>query len=219
MRVTILTIGMVAVLAAAWLNAQQEFPAGGAPANPAAAGNTTVAAQLNQQLSFVENQFVSAADGMPEEKYSFVPMSEFPNSNFTNVRNFAQQVLHVATANFQLYGAIVPDEPRPMAPPATAPKAEIMKFLRDSFAFAHKATSTITAENMLVPVRRAPNNFAGTNLQLAVFGCSHVSDIYGQVVEYLRMNGIVPAATANQPARGRRGGGAGGGGATPGRGQ
>jgi hypothetical protein len=187
--------------------APQEFPRGGAPDNPAAAGNLTVAAQLNQQLSFVETEFVGAADAMPEDKYSFVPMSEFPNSNFRGVRNFAQQVLHVAGANYLLYGAIIPDEPRPATPSATASKAEIMKFLRDSFAFAHKATSTITPQNMLTPVRRAPNAFAGTNLQLAVFGATHGTDIYGQLVEYLRMNGIVPPASANQPARGQRGGG------------
>ena len=97
-------------------------------------------------------------------------MNEFPSGNFRGVRNVAQQVLHVAGANYQLYGAVIPDEPRQTAPPATAPKAEIMKYLRDSFAFAHKAISTITPDNMLMPVRRAPNQFAGTNLQLAVFG-------------------------------------------------
>jgi len=193
-------------LEAAARGQQQEFPPGGAPANPAAAGNTTVALQLNQQLKFVEDEFVAAADAMPEDKYSFVPMNEFPNSNFARVRNFAQQVLHVAGANYQLYGAIIPDEARPMAPPATASKAQIMTYLRDSFAFAHKAISTITPENMLQPVRRAPNDFAGTNLQLAVFGATHGTDIYGQLVEYLRMNGIVPPASANQPARGGRGG-------------
>ena len=178
----------------------QEFPRGGAPGNPAAAGNTTVAAQLNQQLLFVEKEFVDAAEAMPEDKYSFVPASEFANGNFKGVRNFAQQVLHVAGANCLLYGAIIPDEPR-----QTAPQAQIVKYLQDSFAFAHKAVSTITLENMLTPVRRAPNQFAGTNLELAVFACSHGADIYGQVVEYLRMNGIVPPASANRPARGQRG--------------
>lgn len=187
---------------------QQEFPPGGAPSNPAAAGNDTVTKQLDQQLSFVENEFVDAADAMPEDKYSFVPTTELPSANYKGVRNFAQQVLHVAGANYQLYGAIIPDEPRQTAPAAaTATKAQIMQYLRDSFAFAHKAIATITPENMLMPVRRAPNGFAGTNLELAIFGCSHGSDIYGQVVEYLRMNGIVPPATANQPARGRRGAG------------
>ena len=213
MKPNALTMAVVAFLCLGLETAmagQQEFPPGGVPANPAAAGNTTVAAQLNQQLSFVEQEFVDAADAMPEDKYSFAPMNEFTNANFRGVRNFAQQVLHVAGANFQLYGAIIPDEPRPNAPAATASKAENMKYLRDSFAFAHKAISTITPANMLTPVRRAPNAFAGTNLQLAVFGCTHVTDIYGQVVEYLRMNGIVPSATASQPARGPRGGGRGG---------
>ena len=188
----------------------QEFPRNGAPDNPAAAGNLTVASQLHQQLSFVEKEFVDAADAMPEDKYSFVPMNEFPSGNFKGVRNFAQQVLHVAGGNYLLYGAIIPDEPRVNAPQATASKAEIMKYLRDSFAFAHKAIATITPENMLTPVRRAPNAFAGTNLQIAVFGATHGADIYGQLVEYLRMNGLVPPATANQPARGQRGGGRGG---------
>ena len=188
----------------------QEFPRNGAPDNPAAAGNLTVASQLHQQLSFVEKEFVDAADAMPEDKYSFAPMNEFPNANFKGVRNFAQQVLHVAGGNYLLYGAILPDEPRVTAPPPTASKAEIMKYLRDSFAFAHKAIATITPENMLTPVRRAPNAFAGTNLQIAVFGATHGADIYGQLVEYLRMNGLVPPATANQPARGPRGGGRGG---------
>lgn len=194
----------------------QEFPRNGAPDNPAAAGNLTVASQLRQQLSFVEREFVDAADAMPEEKYTFVPMNEFASGNFRGVRNFAQQVLHVAGGNYLLYGAIIPDEPRVNAPPPTASKAEIMKYLRDSFAFAHKAIETITPENMLTPVRRAPNAFAGTNLQIAVFGATHGADIYGQLVEYLRMNGVVPPATANQPARGQRGGGRGGANASPG---
>jgi len=122
------------------------------------------------------------------------------------VRNFAQQVMHIATANYLLYGAIVPDDPTATAKRQAAASAQtkdqILQYLQDSFAFAHKAIGTITAENMLQPVRRAPNPFAFTNLELAVFGCSHGTDIYGQMVEYLRMNGIVPPATANRPARG-----------------
>ena len=207
MKNTTLTVAIVALVCFASQAAApaQEFPRGGAPSNPAATGNTTVAAQLNQQLSFVEKEIVDAAGAMPEDKYSFVPMNEFPNGNFRNVRNFAQQVLHVAGANDFLYGAIIPDETRPSAPMASASKTEILNYLRDSFAFAHQAISTITADNMLMPVRRTPNQFAGTNLEVAVFGCSHGTDIYGQIVEYLRMNGIVPPATADQPARGQRG--------------
>jgi hypothetical protein len=180
--------------------AQQTPTPGGAGSafNP----NGTIASQLNQQLSFVEEEVVGAAKAMPEDKYSFVPA----NGEFKGVRNFGQQVIHVATANYLLYGAIVPDDPTAAAKRQAAPSAQtkdqILQYLQDSFAFAHKAIGTIDAENMLQPVKRPPNPFASTNLELAVFGCSHGTDIYGQMVEYLRMNGIVPPFTANRPGRG-----------------
>ena len=178
---------------------QATLPEGSGSASNA---NETIASQLNQQLSFVETEVVDAAKAMPEDKYSFVPT----NGEFKGVRNFAQQVMHIATANYLLYGAIIPDDPTAAAKRQAAPSAQtkdqILQYLQDSFAFAHKAIGTITAENMLQPVRRAPNPFAFTNLELAVFGCSHGTDIYGQMVEYLRMNGIIPPATANRPGRG-----------------
>jgi hypothetical protein len=67
-------------------------------------------------------------------------------------------------------------------------KAEIVKFLRDSFALGHRAAATLTAENMLQP----PGKSKSIRLRLAVFAVEHANDHYGQMVEYLRMNGIVP---------------------------
>ncbi len=179
----------------------QQTPAPSASGTLSGASDT-IASQLNQQLSFVETEVVDAAKAMPEDKYSFVPTS----GEFKGVRNFAQQVMHIATANYLLYGAIVPDDPtaatKRQAAASAQTKDQILQYLQDSFAFAHKAIGTINAENMLRPVKRAPNPYASTALELAVFGCSHGTDIYGQMVEYLRMNGIIPPATANRPARG-----------------
>jgi hypothetical protein len=70
-------------------------------------------------------------------------------------------------------------------------KAEIIKFLKDSFALGHKAAATLTTENMLL----APEHSKSTRLRLATFGVAHAYDHYGQMVEYLRMNGIVPPAS------------------------
>ena len=158
---------------------QQEFPAGGVPANPAATGNDTVASQLNQQPGsrLWKKEFTDAAEAMPAEKYTFVPTNEFPNGSFMGVRNFAQQVMHVAQANYQLYGAIIPDDlaiaaARQAAASATT-KDQIVQYLRDSFAFAHKAIGTITPDNMLKPVRRAPNAVRRhAASEVAIFGCS-----------------------------------------------
>ena len=49
----------------------------------------------------------------------------------------------------------------------------------------------LTLENMLQP----PEHSQSTRLRLAVFGVEHAYDHYGQIVEYLRMNGIVPPAS------------------------
>jgi len=66
-----------------------------------------------------------------------------------------------------------------------------LKFLKDSFALGHKAAATLTADNMF----QNPGSSKSTRLRLAVFGVEHAYDHYGQMVEYLRMNGIIPPAS------------------------
>lgn len=174
------------------------FMPGTARAQQTGAGeNGAIVAQLDHQLSFVEHEVIAAAEAMPEGKYSFIPT----NGDFKGVRNFAQQVKHIAIANYDLYGPIIPDDPEAdtgrKGTESIQTKEQILKYLRNSFVFAHRAVAAINSENMLVPVKRPPNRAASTPLELAVFGCSHGSDIYGQMVEYLRMNGIVPPASVN----------------------
>ena len=169
----------------------------------------TMASVLNQELGIIERQFVSAAEAMPPDKYSFAPSG----GNFKGVRTFAQEVKHVATINYAFYSALVGQEPPPgvtdnkemNGPDAIQTKEQIIKYLKDSFAFAHKATSTITARNAtaVLPKRHTPRagvpSFLNTRLMLASFDCAHIFDHYGQIVEYLRMNGITPPASQGQP--------------------
>ena len=156
-----------------------------------------VVTQLNNQLSFVEREVIAAAEAMPDSKYSFIPTG----GDFKGVRNFAQQVKHIAIGNYHIYGPIIPDDPEAgtgdKGTASVQTKQQILKYLRDSFVFAHRAVAAINSQNMLEPVKHAPNRAAATPLELAVFGCSHGSDIYGQMVEYLRMNAIVPPASVN----------------------
>jgi uncharacterized damage-inducible protein DinB len=158
-----------------------------------------IASVLDRQLSIVESEFVGAAEAMPEEKYSFAPTA----GEFKGVRTFAEQVKHVATANHIFFGAILGEkhEPGPgeNGPDAIKTKDEILKYLRDSFALGHRAIATITAENVVTPVKNPPNPVLNTPLALASIGCWHSFDHYGQMVEYLRMNGIVPPASRPRP--------------------
>jgi hypothetical protein len=160
------------------------------------ADHRTVAQVLDRSVSGVENQFVPAADAMPEDKYSFVPT----NGEFKGVRSFAQQVKHVAAVNY-LVGAAILEEKPPVdlggenGPESLKTKADIVKFLKDSFAYAHKAVGTINDGNLLSPIKSPFGEGMTTRLGMATLIVGHCFDHYGQMVEYLRMNSIVPPAS------------------------
>jgi hypothetical protein len=164
----------------------------------------TVASVLDRQISAIEKQFVEVAEAMPEDKFDFTPESlNIKGSDYKGVRSFAFEVKHVATANYAFWTPLTGDKmPEGIkgsnGPEELKTKAEIIKFLKDSYALGHKAAATLTAENVVenVPFRgnKAPR------LYLATVGVAHAFDHYGQLVEYLRMNGIVPPAS-RQAAR------------------
>jgi len=109
------------------------------------------------------------------------------------VRTFAGQVKHIAASNYFLWSPIAGDKLPPDLGDGNGPeklrtKAEIIKFLQDSFVLGHKAAATLTAENML----QTTVGGKSPRLQRTMFAVAHAFDHYGQMVEYLRMNGIVP---------------------------
>jgi hypothetical protein len=164
-----------------------------------------MASMMEAQLSMVERQFVAAAEAMPEDKYSFAP----DNANFAGVRSFALEVRHAATANFIIYSAILGQDPpagvtvsgAANGPENLQTKEQIVQYLKDSFTLGHKAMAAINNGNALTPMDKLPIAIPSLNTRLAVaiFSFSHASDHYGQMVEYLRMNGIVPPASVGQP--------------------
>jgi len=161
-----------------------------------AAEHHTIAQVMDRELSGVEGEFVPAAEAMPEDKYSFAPT----NGEFKGVRTFAQQVKHVAAVNY-LIGASILEEKPPVelgsenGPDSVKTKAEAVKFLKDSFAYAHKAVGTINEGNLLTPIKSPFGEGMTTRLAMASVIVAHCFDHYGQMVEYLRMNNIVPPAS------------------------
>ena len=153
---------------------------------------------LNSVLNIAKAEFTSAADAMPEDKYSFAPS----NGEFKGVRTFAEQVKHVAAVNY-IFGASILQEKPPVdtgeekGPATVKSKAEIMKFLNDSFAYLHKAMDSINDKNQLDQVT-VFGEMKMARASVGTFACAHPMDHYGQMVEYLRMNGIVPPASRPQ---------------------
>jgi hypothetical protein len=167
------------------------------PAKPA----PTIATTVDQQISIIEGELVSAAEAMPEDKYNFAPSSlNIPGSQYEGVRTFGQQVKHVATVNFMLWAPLVGEKPpldinKGEGPDSMKSKAEIVKYLKDSYAMGHRAAQTLTADNAagLIPSPFGAGQIP--RLFCATFSVAHGFDHYGQAVEYLRMNGIVPPAS------------------------
>jgi hypothetical protein len=157
----------------------------------------SIASTIDREITDVEKQITDAADAMPESKFNFSPENlHIAGSDYKGVRTFAQQIRHVAASNYAIWSALPGDQfPKDFyggnGPENLTTKAAILKFLKDSFALGHKAASMLTLENML----QAPKHSQSTRLRLAGFGVEHADDHYGQIVEYLRMNRIVPSAS------------------------
>jgi hypothetical protein len=175
-------------------------PKGAATASAPQVQPPTIAAVVDHEISYAEKQILDVAEAMPEEKFNFTPESlNIPGADYKGVRTFAGQVKHIASSNYFIWSPLTGDKlPEGLkdgdGPQNLKNKAEIIAFLKDSFALGHKAAATLTTENML----QTPGSSKSTRLRLAVFGVEHAFDHYGQLVEYLRMNGIVPPASRRQ---------------------
>lgn len=156
---------------------------------------------VNSQLSLIEGEMMGAVKAMPAEKYGFAPSASIfvagQKTEFPSVRTFAQQATHVAQANYFFFSSISelkPDVDTNALAKLTS-KDEVVAALAASFAFGHKAIGTLTAKNAF-EVLKSPEPGLQTRATLSTFAVAHAFDHYGQMVEYLRMNGVVPPASA-----------------------
>ena len=156
----------------------------------------SVSQVLDGSAGNMEREFVSAAEAMPEDRYGFAPSS----GEFKGVRTFAQQVKHVAAVNYILGASILQEKPPAdvageSGPDSITTKTDILKYLKASFEYAHKAIGTINEKNLLAPIKWPFGDRPSSRLELAGVVTSHGFDHYGQIVIYLRSNGIVPPAS------------------------
>ena len=171
----------------------------GPPPSPPVGTKEDPAKALEGLLSMMEFQVVGAAKAMPADKYGFAPAQDIfaagQTTQFDTVRTFVAQVTHMAQANYFFFGwsGIKPDRDIKAIGSITT-KGEAVAALEASFIYAHKAIATITTENAFVAIK--PIDGFSTRTTIAAFAAAHGYDHYGQMVEYLRMNGVVPPASA-----------------------
>jgi hypothetical protein len=154
------------------------------------------AKSFDASLSEFEEEMMGLAKAMPADKYDFAPSAALfaagHTTEYSGVRSFGAMVLHIASANYYYAGALSgmkPDVDMKGLESITG-KDKIVAALEASFVFTHKAIGTLTMQNAFESVH-------GTHTRASLAGgvVAHGYDHYGQLVEYLRMNGIVPPAS------------------------
>jgi len=147
-------------------------------------------------LTSVERDIVPLAEAMPAGKYDFAPTG----GEFKGVRTFAEQMKHVAAVIYMVAASVLGEKNPDMGgsengPAAMKSKDEIVKYLKDSFAYAHKAMLSLTAKNLAELVPSAFGSDKVPRVSMATVAVWHSFDHYGQTVVYARMNGIIPPAS------------------------
>jgi hypothetical protein len=153
---------------------------------------------LQSLLNLAEKLILPAVDAMPADKFGFAPT----DGEFKGVRTFGQMVKHLSATNHILAAAALGEEPPADAgdevgPDAVRTKAEILDYLNGSFAHLSQAIASIGQTNASVnpsPISPLKKDEV-TRSALVVESLMHACDHYGQIVEYLRMNGVVPPAS------------------------
>jgi uncharacterized damage-inducible protein DinB len=162
-----------------------------APAAPAAPPANPITASERGFYSFVSGAVVGAAQKMPEENYSFKPTPD--------VRSFGQIVGHVADASYMFCSQATGEaNPAKDIEKTKTSKADLVAALKDSVAYCNKSFDNMTDAKGSEMVKLF--NFNIAKLTLYSINTAHTDEHYGNMVTYLRLKGIVPPTSENQPA-------------------
>src|ERR1700751_5090680 len=183
----LLTAALLCLAAtSAYAQTTKSSPAAGGAASLSTA--PTIASAIDREISLVEKEVLEAAEAMPEDKFDFSPEKlNIPGRDYKGVRTFAEQLKHIAASNYLIWSPITGEKPPDNVNDGKGPdnmkaKADIIKYVKDSLAFGHKAVATLNKSNLVEPITR-PNSPPTTRLFLATFAPAHAFDHSGQLVE------------------------------------
>ncbi len=151
------------------------------------------AAALQALVSNTEKLLMGVANEMPADKYDFVPTG----GEFRGVRSFGKQLKHAAAVQYLVANSILGEPVNAelsdeRGPDAIRSKADVIGYLHGSFEALHRAAATVDERNAFAPVAGVFGSAPATRAGLIAGALAHSANHYGQVVEYLRMNGMIP---------------------------
>lgn len=157
----------------------------GGPSRPAI---TTVAGDVLEDWTGLKDLLVNAADAMPEATFGF--------KSTPAQRSFGEHVMHIVEVNTMLYAAFGAKTPAPRINMMARSKAEVLTALRQSFDHGEAIVKEFNDQQLNARVTPPPFMGASSSrLRLIYFLMQHTQDTYGQMVVYLRLNGVTPPAS------------------------
>lgn len=153
----------------------------------APAGTATVLGDLLKDWQDQKDTMLKIADAMPEDKFGY--------KTTPPQRSYGEQVMHIATVNVDILKWIGGQTPAPSFTAESAKtKADMLKAMADSYDYG---TALLKEQTDATIAQTIDGRFLGpsTRARLFWFLLGHSMDVYGQMVVYLRLNGIVPPAS------------------------
>lgn len=159
---------------------------------PSLAAAQPVSLQDNalQDWTRLKDTMMKIAAAMPADKFGY--RATPPE------RTWGEQILHVAEANVVQIGRLGSKAPAPPYDMKETSPAVILKTLEASFDFGIAALKEQTDQSLLAAAASTRfDRFMGpsTKARVVYYVIGHTWDIYGQMVVYLRLNGITPPAS------------------------
>ena len=169
------------------------FGAAAAAAVVVAAGARPLAQGATLKGDFIKEwegqkaALVKIAEAMPDSKYSFKATPA--------QRDFGGHVMHIAQINMMVLKMLGAKAPAPTINDKAATKAEMIKAMSDSFDYGTAILNEQTDQTMAGSIAGPPWMGPSTRARIYAFLIGHTQDTYGQMVVYLRLNGLVPPAS------------------------
>lgn len=200
-RVTTIVLGFMFVLVTvtgALAQAPQGAPAAGqgrgegqgrqGGRGPAAPACATLACDVLLDWTRTAQLLTTMVDAMPADKFNYKPTEA--------QQTFAERVVHIAQTDVRLLGSLGAKTPAPTINAKATSKADVLAALKQSFAWGEAVIKEFNDAQLVERVTPLP--FLGpsaSRTRVIYYSLQHTQDIYGQLVVYLRLNGITPPAS------------------------
>jgi len=152
-----------------------------------AAQTASIQADFLKDWQGQKDTLVKIAQAMPENKFSFKATPA--------QRSFGEHVMHIAQINVMFLGMLKAAAPAPPINMKATSKADTIKAMSDSFDYGLAILKEQTDQTMVGGVQGPPFMGFSTRARMFEFLVGHTQDTYGQMVVYLRLNGLVPPAS------------------------